>query len=268
MQPDTGISLKKWLRFLLVSVVALPPVANRLIAPATANASAPQWQSCASPTPAGFECASVPVPLDHAHPDGAKITLAVVRHPATGPGDRIGTLFFNPGGPGGQGTIDLPTWLGLFPATIRSRFDIVSWDPRGIGASTAVQCFASADDEAKFFTDVPVDSFPVGRAEQTAWFERFDAFAAICRQRNGDLLSHVSTTDTARDMDLLRQAVGEPALNYLGVSYGTYLGTVYANLFPDRIRAMVLDGDIDPTLWTNGGQATALLSDGVRFGSS
>jgi pimeloyl-ACP methyl ester carboxylesterase len=197
------------------------------------------WQPCASPTPVGFECASVPVPLDHAHPDGAGITLAVIRQPAAGPGDRIGTLFFNPGGPGGQGTIDLPTWIGLFPAAVRARFDIVSWDPRGIGASTAVQCFDNADDEATFFAGIPIDSFPVGHAGQTAWFERFDRFAAICSHRNGDLLSHVSTTDTARDMDLLRRTVGEPTLNYLGVSYGTWLGTVYANLFPDRIRAIL-----------------------------
>src|SRR3954467_2702039 len=108
MRPDTGISLKRCLAILLVSVATLPPAADRLIAPATAGVPALQWQPCAAPTPAGFECASVPVPLDHAHPDGKTITLAVIRHPATEPGNRFGTLFFNPGGPGGQGTINLP----------------------------------------------------------------------------------------------------------------------------------------------------------------
>src|SRR3954462_5941092 len=117
MQPDTGISLKKCLATLFVSVAALPP-ADWLIAPATAGVPALQWQPCGTSTPAGFECALVPVPLDHAYPDGKTITLAVIRHPATEPNNRIGTLFFNPGGPGGPGTVDMPTWLSLFPVTV------------------------------------------------------------------------------------------------------------------------------------------------------
>ncbi|PPQ35743.1 hypothetical protein CCS01_06695 [Rhodopila globiformis] len=268
MRPCTGISRKKCLGFLLVSFVTLPLAAGCLIVPAMAGVPAPQWQPCASAARAGFECASVPAPLDYAKPGGATITLAVIRHQANQPDNRIGTLFFNPGGPGGAGTQDLPAWFALFPQAVQDRFDIVSWDPRGIGASTAMQCFDNAADEENFFTGIPYQAFPVGYAQQTAWFQRFDEFAAICKQRDGDLLSHVSTTDSARDMDRLRQAVGEATLNYLGVSYGTYLGTVYANLFPDRIRAMVLDGDIDPTLWNNGGQSQVLLSDGVRFGSA
>jgi pimeloyl-ACP methyl ester carboxylesterase len=196
------------------------------------------------------------------------IDLAVIRHAATDPASRIGTLFFNPGGPGGPGTEDLPAWLALFPAPVRARFDIVSWDPRGIGTSTAVQCFANATEEKNFFAGVPSDYFPVDTAEQTAWFERFESFARICKQRNGALLSHVSTADTARDMDLLRQAVDERTLNYLGVSYGTFLGAVYANLFPDRVRAMILDGNIDPLAWTNDGEDHAAIGDGLRIGSA
>src|SRR5689334_17546084 len=145
MRQGTGIARGRCLGLLFVSIAVLPLVPDRLITQASTAVPAVQWQPCASPTPAGFECTSVPVPLDHAHPDGTSITLAVIRHPATEPDNRIGVLFFNPGGPGGQGTIDVPGWLSLFPATVRARFDIVSWDPRGIGASTAVQCFANAD---------------------------------------------------------------------------------------------------------------------------
>jgi pimeloyl-ACP methyl ester carboxylesterase len=137
---------------------------------------------------------------------------------ASDPAHRIGTLFMNPGGPGGQGTVDLPDWIALFSPTMRARFDIISWDPRGIGDSTAVQCFATMEDEAKFFEGVPQDAFPVGLAQKQMWLSRFEAYGRICLQRNGTLLSHTSTADTARDMDLLRQAVGEQTLNYLGVS--------------------------------------------------
>jgi pimeloyl-ACP methyl ester carboxylesterase len=266
MPLERCVRLLGYIGCILTTGIVLP----RAAPPALAQATVPviQWSACEPPTSAGFDCATVPVPRDYAHPDAGTITLAVIRHQASQRAGRIGTLFFNPGGPGGQGTEDLPKWFVLFPQPVRDRFDIVSWDPRGIGASTAVQCFANATDEANFFAGIPSDVFPVGFAQQTAWFQRLDEFAAICKQRNGDLLSHVSTADSARDMDLLRQAVGETMLNYLGISYGSYLGTVYANLFPDRIRAMILDGDIDPTVWNNAGQAQALLSDGVRFGSS
>lgn len=225
------------------------------------------WRPCHDPAQAGFDCATAKVPLDHAKPRERKIGLAVIRHRATKPGARIGTLFFNPGGPGGAGTQDLPDWLALFPRAAVERFDIVSWDPRGIGDSTAVQCFANADAEGRFFAGIPVAAFPVGAAEEKAWIRRFAEYGRVCKERNGELLEHVSTADTARDLELLRLAVGAPSLNYLGVSYGTFLGATYANLFPDRIRSMILDGNVDPTAFTNRGVRTTDSSTGLRLGS-
>lgn len=244
--------------------------ATGIFQPARADAPAVpvlDWQPCDPSQPNSFDCATAKVPLDYAHPDGQTIDLAVIRHKATGPGARIGTLFFNPGGPGGSGVTDLPAFLSLFPAAAQQRFDIVSWDPRGTNASTAVQCFASAADEAQFFTGIPTRTFPVGNSLISDWLARFKQFAGICKDRNGALLSHVSTVDTARDMDLLRQAVGEPQLSYLGTSYGTLLGAIYANLFPDRVRAMILDGVVDPVAWNNGPGDRPALTTSLRIGS-
>jgi pimeloyl-ACP methyl ester carboxylesterase len=224
------------------------------------------WRPCADPSQQGFDCATAQVPLDYGDPQGATIDLAVIRHPATDPDHRLGALFFNPGGPGGPGTLVLPEVLDFFPAPLRARFDLVSWDPRGTGASTAVQCFATEADENAFLAELP-EGFPVGRAEQRAWIEGYARFGQRCGERNGDLLAHVSTAETAQDLDLLRQAVGDPQLTYYGVSYGTFLGATYANLFPDRVRALVLDGDVDPVAWTNGGEDRTFLSTFLRLGA-
>lgn len=195
------------------------------------------------------------------------INLAIIRKSASQPAQRAGVLFFNPGGPGGAGTDALPGWFPLFPSELRERFDLISWDPRGIGLSTAVQCFASMADEDRFFTGVPYTLFPVGGSEEIAWIWRFALFGLECARREKDLLAHVSTADTARDLELLRQAVGGEPLNYLGTSYGTLLGATYANLFPDHVRAMVLDGNVDPIAWTNGGKERALLDTSLRLSS-
>ena len=237
--------------------------------PVSAEVAAPalDWAACAVTDKPGFDCARAQVPLDHAKPGGAAITLSVIRHKATDPARRIGALFFNPGGPGGLGTADLPGWIDLFSETMRARFDLISWDPRGIGDSTAVQCFANSGDEARFFDGVPQNAFPVGASEKLAWIKRFETYGRLCLRRNGALLSHTSTADTARDMDLLRRAAGETVVNYLGTSYGTFLGAVYANLFPSRVRAMILDGNLSPTLYTDGGNPRAVLSSALRFGS-
>jgi pimeloyl-ACP methyl ester carboxylesterase len=225
------------------------------LSPAAAEAPVPvlAWQPCAAPSQQGFECATAQVPLDYGDPQGATIALAVIKHPATDPAQRLGALFFNPGGPGGAGTLALPRFLNAFPAPLRARFDVVSWDPRGIGASTAVQCFATFADEQAFFAGVPFLYFPVGPAEARAWIDAYARFGQVCGERNGALLAHVSTAESARDLDLLRQAVGDLQLTYYGPSYGTFLGATYANLFPDRVRAMVLDGNADPVAWVSGG---------------
>ncbi len=212
----------------------------------------------------GFLCATVAAPLDYRDPSGAKIRLAVVEHAATGPASR-GVIFFNPGGPGGPGTVQLPQWIGFWPKELLREYDIVSWDPRGSGASTAVQCFASEAAEGAFLGRYAL--FPVGRGQQGAYIQRWREFGKICAARNGALLRHVSTADTARDLNLLRQALGQPKLNYLGISYGTFLGATYANLFPRRVGRLVLDGNVPPKAWTNRGRPNPRLSTYLRMGS-
>lgn len=157
--------------------------------------------------------------------------------------------------------------MSQFSSELSKRFDIISFDPRGIGDSTAVRCFANKEEENRFFAQLP-QGFPVGEAETENWIQGYTHLSQLCKQHSGNLLAHVSTTDVAKDMDLLRRAVGEPMLNYIGLSYGTYLGAVYANLFPDKVRAMVLDGNIDPAgAWNNGGKDEARLSISLRIGS-
>ena len=242
---------------------ALPATATAL---AVAGPVVPvlRWHPCNDAK--GFDCATARVPLDYRHPRGVAITLAVIKRPATDRAQRIGALFYNPGGPGGPGTVLLPVIYGYFPAQVRKRFDIISFDPRGIGASTAVQCFPTHADENAFFSTLPA-GFPVGRTQEQTWFGLYALFGQQCGQRNAALLSHVSTAEVARDMNLLRRAVGDPQLNYLGTSYGTYLGATYANLFPGKVRAMVLDGNVDPVAWATPQRAgNVSLGTEIRLG--
>ncbi|MER6779475.1 MULTISPECIES: alpha/beta fold hydrolase [unclassified Streptomyces] len=220
-------------------------------APPSPSVTVPRldWSPCKPGSP--YDCATAKVPLDHSAPAGRTIDLAVVRRQATDPGKRIGTLFVNPGGPGGPGTVQVPQNYDAFPREVRERFDIVSWDPRGIGNSTAVNCFGSSE-EADAWAAAKPGGFPVGEKERKAWIDAYEDLGRRCEKRDPDLLRHVSTADTARDLELLRRSVGDPQLNYLGVSYGTILGATYANLFPGKVRAMVLDSNIDPRAWTNG----------------
>jgi len=244
---------------------ALPAAAT----PAGGGALVPvlNWHPCDAPAAHGFECATARVPLDYRAPTGPTIEIAVIRHRATSPGHRIGSLFFNSGGPGGAGTTDLPRYYSFFPAALRQRFDIIGFDPRGVGQSTAVQCFPSSAAETRFFATLPA-GFPVGAAQQHRWVSRYARFAQVCQQRNAALLPHLATADVARDMDLLRQAVGDPSLNYLGVSYGSYLGATYASLFPGEVHAMVLDGIVAPTAWARPRRVgTVRLSTTLRIGS-
>jgi pimeloyl-ACP methyl ester carboxylesterase len=252
--------------------LALTRTAAARLAPApTTNHGAPvpllNWQACAGPHTHGFQCATARVPLDYTTPTGATIELAVIRHRAAGPGIRLGSVFFNSGGPGGMGTTDLPRFYSLFPAALRQRYDIICFDPRGIGESTAVHCFPTGADEARFFATLPA-GFPVGAAQQHRWISLYARFGRLCEQRAGRLLPHIATADVARDMDLLRQAVGDPSLNYFGVSYGSYLGATYANLFPGEVGHMVLDGIVAPTVWTRQRRAGNVpLSTTIRIGS-
>ncbi|MFE5805135.1 alpha/beta hydrolase [Streptomyces sp. NPDC056491] len=206
----------------------------------------------------------MPVPLDYDHPSGKVVDLAVIRRRATSPSTRIGSLFFNPGGPGGAGTDALPAWYDrFFPAELRKRFDIVSWDPRGVGRSTAVRCFGDAEEATAFWARQP-EGFPVGEKERKVWFAGRAELAESCKKRAANLLPYVSTYYSARDLDQLRRAVGDEQLHYWGVSYGTFLGAVYANTFPDKVGGLVLDGNVDPRNYVDGamsgepGQTTSL----------
>ncbi|MFC9889382.1 alpha/beta fold hydrolase [Streptomyces pilosus] len=224
--------------------------------PATAGGAPPpasavprlDWSRCVPGS--AFDCATARVPLDHDEPGGRTIELAVVRRKAADPDRRVGTLFFNPGGPGGPGTVQMPQNYASFPQEVRERFDIVSWDPRGVGSSTAVNCFASPGEAAEWSASRPA-GFPVGEAERAEYAASYEELGRRCEQRDPALLRHVSTADTARDLDLLLAAVGEDRLNYLGISYGTMLGATYANLFPGKVRAMILDSNWDPRAWTD-----------------
>jgi pimeloyl-ACP methyl ester carboxylesterase len=245
------------------TATAAPPaaVAARASRPAPATPAVPalHWQPCDG----SFQCATARVPLDYRHPRGQLISIAVIRHPATDPARRAGTLFFNPGGPGTSGTALAPVGYRLFPAQVRARFDIVSFDPRGVPASTAIRCFPDATAENRFLSRAP-QGFPVGARQEVAWVRTYAAFEERCVRRGGSLLTHDSAADVARDMDLLRQAVGAPKLNYLGISWGTLLGATYANLFPGKVGAMILDGNIDPVAWT---QPSGDLPTALRMGT-
>ncbi|HVQ90392.1 MAG TPA: alpha/beta fold hydrolase [Mycobacteriales bacterium] len=213
--------------------------------PAAATVPGPvAWSGCED----GFECASVPVPLDHARPAQATISIALIRYPASDRTRRIGSLFVNPGGPGASG-VQLVRGAGAaFDEIAGGRFDIVGFDPRGVGASTSVRCFAGAQEQALFYANESV--FPVGRAAQRRYQVKLGAFTGACGTRNAGLLPYLSTAAAARDLDLLRAAVGDRQLTYFGLSYGTALGATYANLFPGRVRALVLDGVTDPVAYT------------------
>jgi pimeloyl-ACP methyl ester carboxylesterase len=213
-----------------------------------------------------YQCDTARVPLDYDHPAGPTINLRLIRRPATDQRHRIGTLFFNSGGPGNALTGYLPALYDRFPAQVRERFDIVGFDPRGIGESTAIQCFPTAQDERRLFAELPA-GFPIGTAEEQRTIDVFGRFGRACAARNKTMLSHVSTANTARDMELLRRAVGDPKLSYYGLSYGTLIGATYANLFPGKVRAMVLDSVLDPVTYTTGrnGEA-AWLGAALRLG--
>jgi pimeloyl-ACP methyl ester carboxylesterase len=207
------------------------------------------WSSCFRAF-GPLECAMVGVPLDYDQPNGAKISIAMVRLPAANPALRQGSLFVNPGGPGGSG-VDFVVFAGqaLFTQDVRDRFDIVGFDPRGIIRSDPLRCFGTPRQWGPFFTPF---AFPLTDEEVASWIAADRYLDAACARRGGAILDHMSTANAARDMDRLRQAVGDEQLTYYGVSYGTMLGQTYANLFPDRFRALAIDGVLDPIAWTTG----------------
>ncbi|MFC8346611.1 alpha/beta hydrolase [Streptomyces sp. NPDC057280] len=198
-----------------------------------------------SPLPNGAEwqCATLKAPRDWAEPKGDTIDLALIRAKASGDESRrIGSLIFNFGGPGGSGVTTLPAF-GEDYAKLRTRYDLVSFDPRGVGRSAPVECLDDLQLDAYFQQDVTPDD----ATERTKLLDNTKEFNAACEDNSKKMLPHVRTTDAARDMDLMRQVLGDDKLHYFGISYGTELGGVYAHLFPKKVGRAVFDAVVDPT---------------------
>jgi pimeloyl-ACP methyl ester carboxylesterase len=208
-----------------------------------------------SPCNGDLQCGTLVVPLDYAHPAGPTISIAVARHPAEEPAARIGSLVIDPGGPGVSGINDMSNELSALTPQLLDDFDIVLFDPRGVERSDPVTCGSATGSG-------PSDPTPVTPSQQAATIAGLRQFAAACEKNSATVLPYVGTVEVARDMDRLRQALGDSGLTYMGQSYGTLLGLTYAALFPTHIRAMVLDSVIDPALSFN--QITAGQADGFE----
>jgi pimeloyl-ACP methyl ester carboxylesterase len=225
-----------------------PPAATASTTTTTTPVAPVTWSPCGS-----LQCGSVTVPLDYGRPDGPTIQIAVARHPAEVPSERIGSLVINPGGPGGSGINDLPNELSALDPAVLDRFDIVSFDPRGVDRSSPVTCSGGTGPSPTPSASPPqpgIDPVPTTATARQALLSNDQAFATQCQHYSGTILPFVGTVDTARDLDRIRAAVGDATLTYIGHSYGTLLGATYAELFPTHVRAMVLDGAIDPASTT------------------
>ncbi len=205
------------------------------------------WSACGG---SGAQCATATVPKDYAHPRRGTIELALARSPATGPGPRIGTLFVNFGGPGGTAAADIASIAGRrsFLSKLNERFDVVGMDPRGVGDSRpSIDCRVNQETEGVYAQPFETpDTLDV-----RAMVGRDTSYIRRCLRLNGEILPYVSTANVARDLDRMRAAVGDDKLSYLGFSYGTFLGATYQSMFPGKVRAMVLDGALDPDQYVN-----------------
>ncbi|MFJ6777681.1 alpha/beta fold hydrolase [Streptomyces yangpuensis] len=198
----------------------------------------PAWQRCDPGQPASYECATLKVPLDYRRPDGRTIDIAISRMKSENPAKRHGVLLLNPGGPGGSG-LDLPLLMnGLMPKDVRDGYDLIGFDPRGVGASSPITCGLN-DAEQAFERAYRPETFP----SDVTWAR---TVADKCREKAGDVLPHITTRNTARDMDTIRAVLGERKMSYVGYSYGTYLGAVYSQMYPERTDRFVLDSGVDP----------------------
>ncbi|MEU7040738.1 alpha/beta hydrolase [Streptomyces varsoviensis] len=198
----------------------------------------PRWKRCSADAPAGLQCATIKVPLDYRAPGGKRIDMAISRIKSTAPDKRHGVLFSNPGGPGGEG-LYMP--LGMrerLPKSAQEKYDLIGFDPRGVARSSPISCGLTSDDE-DWLRPYKKERF----GEDVAWARRV---AAKCKEKAGDRLPYITTRNTARDMDVLRAVLGEKKISYVGYSYGTYLGSVYTQLFPGRADRIVLDSAVDP----------------------
>ena len=222
------------------ALIALPQTTPAALA--SYYGQKPAWRGCGVP---GFECATLKAPLDYDEPSSGDVRLALTRKKATGPGKRLGSLLVNPGGPGGSAIGYVQAYAGIgYPAEVRARYDMVAVDPRGVARSEPVKCLDGPDMD----TYTQTDATPDDGKETDGLVAAYRTFAEGCGADAPRLLRHVSTVEAARDMDIVRAVLGDEKLNYVGASYGTFLGATYAGLFPDRAGRLVLDGAMDPSL--------------------
>jgi pimeloyl-ACP methyl ester carboxylesterase len=240
---------------------ATAPARSAVVAPVPAL----HWGACG----AGLErflCATAEVPTDYDDPSGPRTRLALTKLPASGPADqRLGTLFTNPGGPGGSGVDFVQQAAALiYRPEVLARYDVLGFDPRGVARSDPATCFATEKEELS--SPLLQWIYPLPGPEEERFTLDALSLAERCQTQSPERFSHASTANVARDMDLLRQAVGDERLMYVGYSYGTYLGATYARLFPDRVGRFVLDGTVDPVAWsgTGTGDAAPTVPLGIR----
>ncbi|MFE1873091.1 alpha/beta fold hydrolase [Streptomyces sp. NPDC059496] len=199
----------------------------------------PDWHRCSPEQPVTYECATLKVPLDYQRPEGRMLDLAISRIKTENPGKRRGVLLFNPGGPGASGLfrpVDLSTRM---PKDVRDQYDLIGFDPRGVGKSSPISCGGLSEAERGLGGPYRPETFPL----DVAWAR---SVADKCREKSGDVIPHITTRNTARDLDVIRAALGERKISYLSYSYGTYLGAVYSQMFPQRTDRFVLDSGVDP----------------------
>ncbi|MFF4019051.1 alpha/beta hydrolase [Streptomyces sp. NPDC001843] len=219
------------------SVTAAPADART---PSPASAVRIAWKQCGTASSPTLQCGSLDVPLDHANPSGRQITLALSRVPHTA-GTYQGPLLVNPGGPGGSGLALAGFVASALPRSVAAQYDVIGFDPRGVGKSTpALNC------DPGYFAPVRPDTVPATPALEKAGLTRVRSFAAACGKKYASVLPYLDTVSAAQDMDAVRRALGAERISYLGYSYGTYLGAVYAKLHPQRVRRLVLDSVVDP----------------------
>ncbi|MGW4062505.1 alpha/beta hydrolase [Amycolatopsis sp. NPDC004747] len=233
------------------------------VKPAAVGATpAVAWGACGSEVLAGvpadqlelYSCARYRVPIDHDNASLGTIDIALLKRAARTPDKRVGSLFLNPGGPGGPG-LTLPiAGEAIFRPQVLDRFDLIGFDPRGVGDSNPLRCFTTQEDADEVFA--AQIGVPISRAEISGTLASYRDYGRFCKNNAGALLNHMSTKDVVRDLDTLRAAVGDRKLNYVGFSYGTLIGSTYTAMFPKQSRAIVIDGNVDPALRT---------SDGVQY---
>ena len=217
---------------------SISPDASGGVTPTAPPIAKAKWTDCGS----GFQCSTIRVPKDYADPAKGTLQLNLLRLPATDRSQRIGSLLVNPGGPGGSGVDFIRDGSSQFPSALRKRFDLVGFDPRGVNTSSPVRCIDNLDLAAD------IDPSPDNQAELDALVDQAHQYADQCAKRNAEVLPYLSTAAVVDDLESIRAAVGDEKLSYLGFSYGTLIGSMYADKYPDKIRAMVLDGAVDPAL--------------------